>query len=221
MARKGLGKLRKYLRDNNLTYKQYLDSPHWHATRTRFYASSHANGGLCFLCDSSEHLNVHHKRYDNLGCEDLSDLVPLCGACHRLAHNYLDRSVDPTINLENVVDVLLALGIKSFAGRSLGKPEPKKSKGSRTTPPKRALGSRSRQLRVKKLWRLMERESLTAGITRRDLSLYFQHLGIRGATIMKRARGPVPLPESDEFINFLSDLRRFIKGNQLPGSSTE
>jgi hypothetical protein len=35
-------------------------------------------------------VELHHTTYDRLGCEKLTDLVPLCREHHELVHQYLD-----------------------------------------------------------------------------------------------------------------------------------
>jgi len=68
-------------------YRDYLRSPAWRAVRARFIASRIPK--LCAGCDRAwgpgDHL--HHKSYNRLGAERLSDLVPLCASCHKFVHD--------------------------------------------------------------------------------------------------------------------------------------
>ena len=69
--------------DNNCrTYrKEYLDSPAWEMKRN---AIMKRDGYQC-VCGAKA-TEVHHKTYDNIGKELLSDLVFLCKVCHERAH---------------------------------------------------------------------------------------------------------------------------------------
>lgn len=37
----------------------------------------------CVLCNSSEHLILHHRHYNSLGRETMADVALLCAECHR------------------------------------------------------------------------------------------------------------------------------------------
>lgn len=59
-------------------------SPAWRALRAKVLTRA---GGRCEGCGRvAAPLEVHHLTYERLGCERLSDLTGLCGACHRRAH---------------------------------------------------------------------------------------------------------------------------------------
>jgi 5-methylcytosine-specific restriction endonuclease McrA len=77
--------LLNYLRDNRITYRQYLQSPHWHDVRKRFWNSKLCDG-TCEVCGGTERLQVHHNTYKRIGNERLNDLVLLCDDCHKEAH---------------------------------------------------------------------------------------------------------------------------------------
>lgn len=64
-------------------YSKYLQTPHWQRLRERLKRSSRWE---CYSCGSTERLQVHHKTYDRLGHERLSDLVVLCEICHSKIH---------------------------------------------------------------------------------------------------------------------------------------
>lgn len=62
----------------------YLRSEHWKQVR---YKRLKYDKFRCRLCGSTENLNVHHTRYDNLRDEDIKhDVVTLCYTCHSMAH---------------------------------------------------------------------------------------------------------------------------------------
>jgi len=68
----------------SIPYDAYLKTEHW--ARMREKALDYA-GHRCQLCYSaSEPLHVHHRTYDRLGRELLSDLVVLCEDCHERFH---------------------------------------------------------------------------------------------------------------------------------------
>lgn len=67
-----------------LPYDVYLQTPHWKSTRQ--LALQYA-GYRCQLCDAKGHLNVHHRTYDRLAEERVSDLTVLCRSCHAKFHD--------------------------------------------------------------------------------------------------------------------------------------
>lgn len=69
------------------SYRRYLQSAHWGERRAA--ALKYANH-QCQRCGSSRYLQVHHKTYERLGDERLSDLMVLCDACHVDVHNGRD-----------------------------------------------------------------------------------------------------------------------------------
>lgn len=75
---------------NKAEYQAYLNSPRWQALRQKVFKEY---GYRCDQCGSSKNLHVHHITYENLGEENISDLVPLCEDCHKKLHNPND-SID-------------------------------------------------------------------------------------------------------------------------------
>lgn len=67
-------------------YKAYLESDAW--KRTRKHAIEGARGA-CQLCDANGRIDVHHRTYDRVGDERLSDLIVLCRRCHERFHGIL------------------------------------------------------------------------------------------------------------------------------------
>jgi 5-methylcytosine-specific restriction endonuclease McrA len=68
-----------------MPYKEYLKTAHWQHFRSealKFYQ------GKCQLCSSKDRqLEVHHRNYDNVGCETFNDVIVLCEDCHGKFHN--------------------------------------------------------------------------------------------------------------------------------------
>ena len=67
-----------------MPYAEYLKTPEWQAKRVsviRFYCAR------CQICNSPMKFNVHHRTYERIGEERLSDLVLLCRDCHKLFHD--------------------------------------------------------------------------------------------------------------------------------------
>jgi 5-methylcytosine-specific restriction endonuclease McrA len=67
----------------SLPYEQYLKTSHWQSKRAMCLRRFEEK---CAICSSKEELNVHHRTYENLGCESESDLTLLCKSCHELFH---------------------------------------------------------------------------------------------------------------------------------------
>ena len=65
----------------SLDYKNYLESPAWKVKRDKVIER---DGGQC-VC-GTQATEVHHKTYNNIGKEPLSDLVALCKECHERVH---------------------------------------------------------------------------------------------------------------------------------------
>jgi 5-methylcytosine-specific restriction endonuclease McrA len=64
-------------------YTLYLQSPQWQLFRQRALAYYNYS---CRKCLSSRRLQVHHKNYDRVGRELLSDVEVLCFNCHSKQH---------------------------------------------------------------------------------------------------------------------------------------
>lgn len=79
--------------DNNCgTYQEYLDSPAWEMKRDKVIER---DGDQC-VC-GAQATEVHHKTYNNIGKEPLSDLVALCKECHDRVHKpYAPRDPQPS-----------------------------------------------------------------------------------------------------------------------------
>jgi len=65
-------------------YAEYLQSTHWQAFRLK--ALQHYRH-KCMVCGADDKpLELHHNDYNRLGGELLTDVVPLCGECHKRHH---------------------------------------------------------------------------------------------------------------------------------------
>ena len=65
-------------------YKNYLQTKHWQLIKKiKFNYFVHE----CAVCQKRVGLELHHKIYDNIGNENLDDLVYLCRDCHQKSHN--------------------------------------------------------------------------------------------------------------------------------------
>lgn len=80
------------------TYRDYLASRHWAATRASYRAATDLPQ-VC-ICGATK-VQLHHRTYERLGEERLTDLYPLCPMCHSILHVYIRQGlvapeVDPT-----------------------------------------------------------------------------------------------------------------------------
>lgn len=80
-------------------YAAWMSSPDWLARRRAWHeewTGRHGSEPVCQICGRSWSLRVgalHHRRYQRLGHEADSDLVPLCREpCHRLIHQILESN---------------------------------------------------------------------------------------------------------------------------------
>lgn len=69
-----------------MNYDKYLKSEHWNKKRQQFFRRSKKNR-KCYVCSSTDNLNVHHNSYDNLHKEPLVELVCLFQKHHSLTHD--------------------------------------------------------------------------------------------------------------------------------------
>lgn len=76
-------------------YTVYMKSSEWERMKKR---RLEIDDGKCVMCGrpfdkcKRQKLQCHHITYSRLGHEDpMTDLVTLCGSCHRKLHNYLKR----------------------------------------------------------------------------------------------------------------------------------
>lgn len=74
----------------SLPYKDYLQSEHWKFLRKEKLRKA---VWRCELCGEKgwSNLNVHHKHYETVGEEKLTDLIVLCKNCHSKHHDKIER----------------------------------------------------------------------------------------------------------------------------------
>src|ERR1700722_1531258 len=66
-------------------YRGYINSIAWQEVRARYWQSKLPK--TCFVCGTDQGpLELHHRTYKRLGCERLTDLLPVCRSCHELTH---------------------------------------------------------------------------------------------------------------------------------------
>jgi len=64
-------------------YHAYLKTPEWKTIAARKIKQAR---GRCQLCNGSEFLSVHHRTYERIFKEQLTDLIVLCNECHKKHH---------------------------------------------------------------------------------------------------------------------------------------
>jgi hypothetical protein len=69
-----------------MPYRLYLRTPEW--KRTRAAALLRAGNACSLDVTHTENLEVHHRTYERLGEELVTDLVVLCHSCHELHHTH-------------------------------------------------------------------------------------------------------------------------------------
>jgi hypothetical protein len=65
-------------------YQVYLDSKEWKKRRKYAY---NFHGNVCFVCETTTKLHVHHGTYRRLGKEKMKDLFILCKNHHFQLHD--------------------------------------------------------------------------------------------------------------------------------------
>jgi len=68
-------------------YHNYINSKPWKLLSTKMKEKA---GWKCQVCNEDKNLNVHHRTYKRLGCENENDLIVLCAKCHSLFHGVND-----------------------------------------------------------------------------------------------------------------------------------
>ena len=72
-----------------MSLTDYLNTREWNVKRNRALIQA---GNRCQLCESTHRLEAHHRTYERLGNELLSDLVVLCRKCHQHYHGILPKA---------------------------------------------------------------------------------------------------------------------------------
>jgi hypothetical protein len=88
---------RERLRDAGFqSYKEYLQSELWRQKKAEFFE---VRPRKCWVCNSQDQFELHHKTYERVTSERLDDLVGLCGKCHDKVHTVCKEK--PWIALED------------------------------------------------------------------------------------------------------------------------
>jgi hypothetical protein len=68
-------------------YLEYLSSEHWKKLKDKYWHSKLPKS--CYVCHTTENLNLHHKTYKRIGREWLADLILLCKKHHQETHEHI------------------------------------------------------------------------------------------------------------------------------------
>lgn len=71
------------MEDTKKWYQRYLKSKHWKEFKKEFFKKF---GKICIKCDETKSIQVHHKTYKRVHCEEFTDVVALCRNCHLKIH---------------------------------------------------------------------------------------------------------------------------------------
>jgi len=74
------------VRRRKVNYNHYIRGRKWKKKRQQAFLFY---GRRCQSCGCTRNLQVHHKTYDRLGREWMSDLAVLCNDCHGIVHGIL------------------------------------------------------------------------------------------------------------------------------------
>lgn len=78
----------------SVNYHRYLRSPEWQVVRRLAHERA---AGRCQVCNQPGRLDVHHRTYERLGHELLSDVTVLCRDCHAKHHDKLPAPPVPAL----------------------------------------------------------------------------------------------------------------------------
>ena len=90
-------------------YSKYLTSKDWKKKRQQALAHY---GSSCVLCDSDTGLNVHHRTYNRIYDESMSDLIVLCRDCHAAHHKKLTKQTLKTSQATTTPQLFLNLPVE-------------------------------------------------------------------------------------------------------------
>ena len=136
-------------------YREYLKSGIWKEKKKELfdYYRSLGKTPKCSHCGVKRNLQVHHKTYERVGCEDLKDLEVLCGFCHQKTHGLIDLSSFKVIKCSSC----------NFLGRRLTKKQYRKDKMRKIREWKKARKlARSRRCEENRAKRIREKMKLAS-----------------------------------------------------------
>jgi hypothetical protein len=82
-------------RNNQLSKMSLADYLRTYVWRVKRNCARIRSGNRCQICASTHRLDVHHRTYERLDNELLSDLVVLCRRCHQYFHDVLPNCPGP------------------------------------------------------------------------------------------------------------------------------
>jgi 5-methylcytosine-specific restriction endonuclease McrA len=85
-------------------YSDYLQSPEWQNKRGEVLTFWNRR---CALCNSDQNVQVHHRTYERMGHEKLTDLIPLCDKCHERHSEYM-RHGGEMMTFSEVAQIMIA-----------------------------------------------------------------------------------------------------------------
>ena len=85
-----------------MDYHEYLLTDDWKHRRDWIKSFW---GHRCVLCYSMEDIQVHHRTYERLGREEMTDCVPLCSECHTKHHDKLGVASAPVMRYDLIVTI--------------------------------------------------------------------------------------------------------------------
>lgn len=80
-------------------YADYLTSTAWYRLKARYRKSDLPQD--CQMCGSGD-VELHHRTYERVGREELTDLIPLCKGCHSAAHSLHRRGLISNLDAEDL-----------------------------------------------------------------------------------------------------------------------
>ncbi|MHB8646575.1 MAG: HNH endonuclease signature motif containing protein [Thermomicrobiales bacterium] len=101
----------------SMPYHDYLRTDHWREVRR---AALERAEDRCQLCNSPNHLEVHHRTYERRGAEHESDVVVLCDKCHGQFHKTHRGFTARKRGHARSIPILIAgLAVVAFIGASI------------------------------------------------------------------------------------------------------
>ena len=83
-------------------YATHLASVNWRLFRQQVLVRDKER---CVLCNGLERLEIHHRTYERLGKEDISDCYTLCHRCHEVVTDMQRRERYANHSLPKLADV--------------------------------------------------------------------------------------------------------------------
>ena len=68
-------------------YDSYIKSQVWLERRNKYFQTHEKR---CYMCGSTQNIQLHHKTYERVGREPDDDLEPLCAECHKKVHEFVE-----------------------------------------------------------------------------------------------------------------------------------